>query len=101
MPKVKRPRGSGGAGLAANVSLAEQIIQGDAVKPTTRVKRRGKAGKHGCGGGEEDEYVDEKLSRRILQQARIQQEELEAEHGAGNGDEAKQKTTVLGVCEWD
>ncbi|XP_062975257.1 bystin [Elgaria multicarinata webbii] len=97
MPKAKRARGSG---AAANVPLAEQIAQGDSVKPVTRVKRRGKAGQHG--GGEEDEYVDEKLSRRILEQARIQQEELEAEHGAGRRDEPKaKKTTVLGPASKD
>ncbi|XP_053101267.1 bystin isoform X1 [Hemicordylus capensis] len=102
MPKVKQPRGSGGAGTAAtNVSLAEQIIQGDAVKPITRVKRRGKAGKHGGAVEEEEEYVDEKLSRRILEQARIQQEELEAEHGAGQAAEPKKRTTVLGPISKD
>uniref|UniRef100_A0A452I9H2 Uncharacterized protein n=1 Tax=Gopherus agassizii TaxID=38772 RepID=A0A452I9H2_9SAUR len=97
MPKVKRRRGTGGAGEAArNVSLAEQIIEGDSVKPTTRVKRRGRGGQHG-GGEQEDQYVDEKLSRRILEQAWIQQEELEAEHCPGKGTEPKkEKTTVLG-----
>ncbi|XP_034979784.1 bystin [Zootoca vivipara] len=100
MPKVKRSRGSGGAAKAASVPLAEQILQGDSVKPVTRVKRRGKAGKHG--GGDEDEYVDERLSRRILEQARIQQEELEAEHGAeGGGEPEKAKTTVLGPASKD
>lgn len=94
MPKAKRPRGSSGA--EGNVSLAEQIIQGQGVKPITRVKSRGKAARRG---GEEeggDEYVDEKLSRRILEQARIQQEELEAEHGAGREESRKKKTTLLG-----
>uniref|UniRef100_A0A670JC71 Bystin like n=1 Tax=Podarcis muralis TaxID=64176 RepID=A0A670JC71_PODMU len=100
MPKVKRSRGSGGAAKAASVPLAEQILQGDSVKPVTRVKLRGKAGKHGGEG--EDEYVDEKLSRRILEQARIQQEELEAEHGAaGGGEPEKAKTTVLGPASKD
>ncbi|KAF7253189.1 Bystin [Varanus komodoensis] len=101
MPKVKRPRGSSGAAAAGNIPLAEQIALADSVKPVTRVKRRGKAAKHG--GGEEDEYVDEKLSRRILEQARIQQEELEAEHGAGGRNElkTKKKTTVLGPASKD
>ncbi|XP_070795848.1 bystin [Pituophis catenifer annectens] len=100
MPKVKRPRGSGGA-TATSVPLAEQIAQSDAVKPVTRVKRRGQAGKRGGGGEVEDEYVDEKLSRRILQQARIQQDELEAEHGAGRSHEPRKKTTVLGPTSKD
>ncbi|XP_015277131.1 PREDICTED: bystin [Gekko japonicus] len=98
MPKVKRPRGSSGAG--GNVSLAEQIIQGESVKPITRVKTRGKAGRRG-GEEEEDEYVDEKLSRRILEQARIQQEELEAEHGTGKEESKKKKTTFLGPTSKD
>nr|XP_020652403.1 bystin [Pogona vitticeps] len=101
MPKVKRARGSGGAGATGNVSLAEQIIQSDSVKPITRVKRRGKAGKQGGGDGDTDDYVDEKLSRRILEQARIQQEELEAEHGPAGGDEPKKRTTVLGPVSKD
>uniref|UniRef100_A0A8D0AZ15 Bystin n=1 Tax=Salvator merianae TaxID=96440 RepID=A0A8D0AZ15_SALMN len=100
MPKVKHPKGSGGgAGAPINVPLAEQIIQDASVKPVSRVKRRGKASKHG--GREEDEYVDEKLSRRILEQARIQQEELETEHDLAGGQEpkVKKKTTVLGEDE--
>ncbi|XP_070601495.1 bystin [Erythrolamprus reginae] len=101
MPKAKRSRGSGGA-AATSVPLDEQIARSDAVKPVTRVKRRGQAGKHGGGGGdEEDEYVDEKLSRRILQQARIQQDELEAEHGVGRSHEPRKKTTVLGPTSKD
>lgn len=39
--------------------------------------------------------MDEKLSRKILEQARLQQEELEAEHGPGS-QVTKEKTTVLG-----
>uniref|UniRef100_A0A8C8SCM5 Bystin like n=1 Tax=Pelusios castaneus TaxID=367368 RepID=A0A8C8SCM5_9SAUR len=94
MPKVKRQKGAGEA--ARSVSLAEQIIQGDSVRPSTRVKKRGREGPHGAG-EHEDQYVDEKLSRRILEQARIQQEELEAEHCPGKGTEPKKgKTTVLG-----
>ncbi|KAH0618841.1 hypothetical protein JD844_018338 [Phrynosoma platyrhinos] len=109
MPKVKRPRGSGGSGSASaaavavgNVPLAEQILQSDSVKPVTRVKRRGKDGQNGGGGGEGDEYVDERLSRRILEQARIQQEELEAEHGAAAGrEQPRKRTTVLGPSSKD
>ncbi|KPP58159.1 bystin-like, partial [Scleropages formosus] len=47
---------------------------------------------------DEDEYVDERLSRKILEQARIQQEELESEYGIiGKTKETKKKpSTVLG-----
>lgn len=88
MPKARRPRGSG-PGPA--LPLAEQILQEAAPRPTAREKRRG--------GGEEEEeegYVDARLSRRILQQARRQQEELEAEHGPGAPAAPKQRSTALG-----
>lgn len=68
MPKVKKSKG------APALSLADQILQGDAVRPSGRLK-------NGSRSEEEQEYVDEKLSRKILQQARIQQEELQSELG--------------------
>ncbi|NXT98627.1 BYST protein, partial [Buphagus erythrorhynchus] len=62
--------------------LAEQILQ-DAA-PRVRAKRGGPGGAEEQGGdGGGDEFVDARLSRRILEQARRQQEELEAEHGPG------------------
>ncbi|KAM9185370.1 bystin isoform 1-T1 [Mergus octosetaceus] len=79
MPKVRRSRGSA-AGADRALPLPEQLLQ-DAA-PRVRA-RRGRAEEE----EEEDEgcrgYVDARLSRRILQQARRQQEELEAEHGPG------------------
>ncbi|XP_056413768.1 bystin [Hyla sarda] len=86
MPKQRSSRGS----APRHVALAEQILQDGAVRSTTRGKRRGQ----GAEESQDDSYVDEKLSRKILEQARIQQEELEAEHGAGSLA-PKQKTTVL------
>lgn len=68
MPKAQKSK-SGGA-----LSLTDQILQGDSVRSGGRVKSRGRS-------EEEQEYVDEKLSRKILQQARIQQEELQDELG--------------------
>jgi len=90
MPKVKRSKGgggekSGGGGMA----LSDQILQGDMVRAPGRVKSRDRAGQS------EDEYVDERLSRKILEQARIQQEELQTEYGLGL-ENKKTKTTVLG-----
>ncbi|CAH2221073.1 bystin [Pelobates cultripes] len=86
MPKHRSSRGA----APRQLPLAEQILQEGAVKPTSRGKRREQV----AGGAEDDGYVDEKLSRRILEQARIQQEELEAEHGPGHGA-PKERTTVL------
>ncbi len=68
MPKVKKSKG------APALSLADQILQGDAVRSSGRLKTGNRSRSE-----EEQEYVDEKLSRKILQQARIQQEELQSE----------------------
>ncbi|KAM9321509.1 bystin [Gastrophryne carolinensis] len=85
MPKQRGSRGP----APRHVSLADQILQDGAVKGPGRSKRRGREDR------EEDSYVDEKLSRKILEQARLQQEELEAEHGPGS-QASKSKTTALG-----
>ncbi|XP_075469772.1 bystin [Ascaphus truei] len=87
MPKHRSSRGP----THRSVPLTEQIQQGEAVRPSSRVKRRGPVWEE----PHDDGYVDDKLSRRILEQARIQQEELEAEHGPVSGA-PREKTTVLG-----
>lgn len=92
MPKVKRSKG-GAAGEKSSgmVPLADQILQGDMV----RLYGRGKSQNRNQEEIEEDEYVDERLSRKILEQARIQQEELQTEYGLA--PEIKKKpVTVLG-----
>uniref|UniRef100_A0A8C5LR92 Bystin like n=1 Tax=Leptobrachium leishanense TaxID=445787 RepID=A0A8C5LR92_9ANUR len=86
MPKHRKSRGS----APRQLPLAEQILQEGAVRPTSRGKKWGQE----LEDPEDDGYVDDKLSRRILEQARIQQEELEAEHGPGHGA-PKARTTVL------
>ncbi|CAI9576540.1 unnamed protein product [Staurois parvus] len=86
MPKQRSSRGS----APRHVALADQILQDGAVRVTNRSKKRGQ----GDEDLQEESYVDEKLSRKILEQARLQQEELEAEHGPGS-QVTKQKTTVL------
>ena len=93
MPKVKKARGGSKKG---GVSLADQIMQGDAVRVHERVKSKEDKVEN------EDEYVDERLSRRILEQARIQQEELQTEHGL-SPETKKTPVTTLGksnvLCE--
>ncbi|NXQ26621.1 BYST protein, partial [Alaudala cheleensis] len=74
---ARRARGSG---AAPALPLAEQILQ-DAA-PRARA-RRGDGAEDPPGDGGGDGFVDARLSRRILEQARRQQEELEAEHGPG------------------
>lgn len=92
MPKFKGARSAGGQ--EKHAPLAEQILAGDAVRAGAREKRRGRGT-----GDEEEEYVGPRLTRRILQQARQQQEELEAEHGSGDRPAVpRERTTRLG--EW-
>ncbi|XP_004710911.1 bystin [Echinops telfairi] len=89
MPKVKAARGA--RDREKHAPLAEQILTADAVREGTREKRRGR------GAREEEDYVDPQLTRRILQQARQQQEELETEHGPrSKPSAAKERTTRLG-----
>lgn len=89
MPKVKRgkaERSRGSVPVPVSVSLADQILQGDAaLRSTHREKKRRDEAQ------DEEEYVDEKLSRKILQQARIQQEELQGEYGLSPGVDKKNK----------
>ncbi|KAK7126313.1 hypothetical protein R3I94_017710 [Phoxinus phoxinus] len=87
MPKVKR---SSRSGPCSGVSLADQILQGDSVRASGRVKSRSRTLE------EEQEYVDEKLSRKILQQARIQQDELQTELGLP-AEPKRQPATRLGA----
>ncbi|XP_054253891.1 bystin [Indicator indicator] len=93
MPKARRSRGSG-PDPSPMLPLAEQILQEGAPRATVREKRRGRQAEEEEDGGEG--YVDARLSRRILEQARRQQEELEAEHGPGVPAAAKQRSTALG-----
>ncbi|XP_018432288.1 PREDICTED: bystin isoform X1 [Nanorana parkeri] len=87
MPKHRSSRGS----APRHVGLADQILQDGSVRTTNRTKKRGQEAED----SRDENYVDEKLSRKILEQARLQQEELEAEHGPC-GQVTKEKTTVLG-----
>ncbi|XP_046880594.1 bystin [Hypomesus transpacificus] len=89
MPKVKKSRGGGVEKSGGTLALADQILQGDMVRVPGRVKSRDTRE------DEEDEYVDERLSRKILEQARIQQEELQTEYGL-EPEVKKKPATVLG-----
>lgn len=90
MPKIKSSRKAGGK--AKHAPLADQILAGESVQPGGREKRRDR----GRETEEEEEYVGHRLTRRILQQAREQQEELEAEHGSGDRTAPRKLTTRLG-----
>lgn len=71
-----------------STALTEDILESKTVKPSGRVKQRRERQ-----GESEDTYVEEKLSRRILEQARKQQDELEAEFGVASGSTKSLKTT--------
>ncbi|KAM6108434.1 bystin [Pterocles gutturalis] len=88
MPKARRARGPGPGPV---LPLAEQILQDGAPRSAPRGKRRGGAQEEDGSG-----YVDARLSRRILEQARRQQEELEAEHGPGAPAVPEQRSAALG-----
>ncbi|XP_060600528.1 bystin-like isoform X2 [Ruditapes philippinarum] len=85
MGKVKKAKMTRPGGL----SLADQVLDDNNVKQSSRTKIRRKEEK-------DDEYVDDKLSKKILDQARKQQEELEEEHGATSIAAKKPQQIQLG-----
>ncbi|XP_076124285.1 bystin [Alosa pseudoharengus] len=95
MPKAKKSKGGGGGGAGEMIGLAEQMLQSDMVRPQGRVKNKDQVKIK----ENDDEYVDERLSRKILEQARIQQEELQTEFGLT--PEKKKPSTVLGPSTQD
>ncbi|OWF38862.1 bystin-like [Mizuhopecten yessoensis] len=82
--RVSKATGDGDRGQ----SLADQILEDKSIRQAGRVKVRTRK-------EDDDEFVDNKLSRKILQQARKQQEELEDEHGLKKKPTEK-KTVSLG-----
>eukprot|EP00731_Ephydatia_muelleri_P020065 Em0012g890a len=87
MGKDKKPR--------LHQALAQDILDSDAPRrgkksrtPKVRQERSADA---------DEEYVEDRLSRKILEQARLQQEELEEEHGTGHDGGAKKTKRKKGV----
>ncbi|CAI9739650.1 Hypothetical predicted protein [Octopus vulgaris] len=75
-----------------NPHLADQILEDKSVRPPGRTKDKQNRQ------DSDDEFVDEKLSRKILEQARAQQEELEEEHGINKLQIKKKKKVSLDIC---
>lgn len=81
-------------------SLTQQILEPDHPRKSQRVKSKKKKGQ-----SVEDEFVEGRLSHKILEQARLQQEDLEEEYGvgpglganAGHGTIKKRKRPVAGA----
>lgn len=83
-------------GKKRSTGLTEDILESKNVRPSGRTKQR-----KDRQGESEDTFVEEKLSRKILEQARKQQDELEAEFGVASGSNKSLKTaqTHLGPPE--
>merc|ERR1712180_370930 len=78
--------------------LADELLNpiGSEVKKSTRVKQSGAAREDGDSG-----FVGDKLSSKILQQAREQQDQLEDEFGVGNKGAKADRTKYLGASKND
>ncbi|XP_074656420.1 bystin-like [Tubulanus polymorphus] len=98
MGKTKKSRRGGGGvetttGNNSSVPLSEQMLEDKSVRTpggrakTDRVRKT----------DTDDQFVDDKLSKRILEQARKQQQQLEEEYGidkSGSKQKPKQQKTV-------
>ncbi|KAK6173679.1 hypothetical protein SNE40_017087 [Patella caerulea] len=73
-----------------DLGLVEQMLEDKSVRREARVKMRKPTEE------EDDTVIDDKLSRKILTQARKQQEELEEEHGFKKPKDVRPKVVSLG-----
>lgn len=71
-----------------NAPLAQQMNEDKITKPTGRVKSRGSR-------QDDEKFVNDRLTKKILKQAREQQEELEDEFGSTSEDRLKKPMTSL------
>lgn len=77
--------------------LADDILtDGNRVKPTTRVKQSGTVRQD-----DDENFVGDRLSNKILQQARAQQDELEEEYGIDGIVKPNKKGNLLGNKKQD
>jgi len=72
---------------AARRGLSEEILEGDSnIVKERRIKNKNKNPNRL---DDDEKFVGDKLSKKILDQARQQQDELEEEHGTGNHSKKK------------
>jgi len=69
--------------------LGDQIMKGDVAEPTGRVKERVRM-------DEDDQYVESRLSKNIISQARLQAAEMESELEGSSGQTKVVKSVSLG-----
>lgn len=79
MGKAKKNKMATGGARERNAPLAAQITEDKTVRAPGRSKAKHLTDE------QEDKYIDEKLSKRILAQALQQQDDLEEEHGGQGG----------------
>lgn len=80
MPKAKKIRSNALVSQRAAHEPLGQAIQGDEMRGKYAAPSRGRRGNGKEGGGEdEEEFLDEKSSRKILEMTRDQQDEVEME----------------------
>lgn len=92
MGKIRREKGSRSQAESDGRTggLAEQILEDKSIRQKDRVKQRNRI-------ENDDQFVDERLSRKILEQARKQQEDLEDEHGVGKRSNRESKPQVVSL----
>ncbi|XP_042904441.1 bystin [Parasteatoda tepidariorum] len=73
-------------------ALDQQIIGSRYAKPSTRIKQRSRR-------DEDEEFVDSKLTHKILEQARKQQEDLEEEVGLSLPHSSAAISALLSGCD--
>ena len=101
MPKEARTKPS--RGMSQHAPLGRQIVQGE--KAAEGKLRRVKADRDE-GDGDGDEYIDSKTTRKIMQQAQEQREEMEAEaHAVTNPSAGRRWGVILlgevGGARWE
>ena len=82
MSKVKKTK--------LHQSLTQQILGADAPKSSKRVKKRKMP-------VDDEEFVGERMTKKILEEARLQQEELEEEYGLGQSLNREKNTSKVTV----
>ena len=83
--------------VRSHQSLTQQLLEPDQPRKSQRMKSKGKDRR------EEEEFVEGRLSRKILEQARQQQDELEEQYGVGPDSRAsgaikKRKRSTRGAA---
>ena len=91
MGKIKKNSKTSGDGVVRPGPLASKILEDGSVRSKIREKQTSMKEEH------EQQFVSDKLSKKILDVARKQQEELEDEHGTMSINVKRSQTVKLGA----